>query len=101
MTDQPVKLLFLFADVGGGHRAPAEAVRDALRRTMGSAAHVDLVDMLADSAPWPYNRGQETYTKTVRFARPFERILYYGLNGRRRMQLGASVMWRPMRRVTR
>ncbi len=101
MTDQPVKLLFLFADVGGGHRAPAEAVRDALRRTAGSVAHVDLVDMLADYAPWPYNRGQETYTKTVRFARPFERILYYGLNGRRRMQLGASVMWRPMRRATR
>jgi 1,2-diacylglycerol 3-beta-galactosyltransferase len=101
MTDQPVRLLFLFADVGGGHRAPAEAVRDALRRTVGKAAAVELVDMLADYAPWPYNRGQETYTRTVRFARPFEQLMYRLLNGRRRMRIGASVMWRPMRRATR
>ena len=71
MANQPARLLFLFADVGGGHRAPAQAVREALRRTVGNAPRVDLVDMLADYAPWPYNRGQETYTKTVRFARPF------------------------------
>ncbi len=100
MSNQPVRLLFLFADVGGGHRAPAEAVREALRRTVGKAARVELVDMLADYAPWPYNRGQETYTKTVRFARPFEQITYHTLNGRRRMRIGASVMWRPMRRAT-
>ncbi len=101
MTDQPVRLLFLFADVGGGHRAPAQAVREALRRMVGSAARVDLVDMLADYAPWPYNRGQETYTKTVRFARSLERLYFRVLNGRRRMRIGASVMWRPMRRATR
>jgi 1,2-diacylglycerol 3-beta-galactosyltransferase len=101
MSDQPVKLLFLFADVGGGHRAPAQAVREALRRMVGQAARVELVDMLADYAPWPYNRGQETYTRTVRFARPFEQLIYHGLNGRRRMRLGASVMWLPMRRATR
>lgn len=100
MSNQPVRLLFLFADVGGGHRAPAEAVREALRRTVGKAARVELVDMLADYAPWPYNRGQETYTKTVRFARPFEQITYHTLNGRRRMRIGASVMWRPMQRAT-
>jgi len=101
MTNQPARFLFLFADVGGGHRAPAEAVREALRRTVGTAAAVELVDMLADYAPWPYNRGQETYTKTVRFARPFEQLMYRLLNGRRRMRIGASVMWRPMRRATR
>jgi 1,2-diacylglycerol 3-beta-galactosyltransferase len=101
MTDQPARLLFLFADVGGGHRAPAQAVREALGRTVGNAARVELVDMLADYAPWPYNRGQETYTKTVRFARPFEQVIYHGLNGRRRMQVGVSVMSQPMRRATR
>jgi len=100
MTDQPVRLLFLFADVGGGHRAPAEAVREALRRTVGKVAQVELIDMLADYAPWPYNRGQETYTKTVRFARPFEQLIYHLFNGRRRMRLGSSIMWRPMRRAT-
>jgi 1,2-diacylglycerol 3-beta-galactosyltransferase len=100
LIDQPVKLLFLFADVGGGHRAPAEAVREALRQTVGQAARVELVDMLADYAPWPYNRGQETYTKTVRFARPVEQITYHTFNGRRRIRIGSSIMWRPMRRAT-
>jgi 1,2-diacylglycerol 3-beta-galactosyltransferase len=101
LNPQAIKLLFLFADVGGGHRAPAEAVREALRRTVGRAVRVQLVDMLADYAPWPYNRGQDTYTYTVRFARPFEQFYYHALNGRRRMQIGASVMSRPMHRATR
>jgi 1,2-diacylglycerol 3-beta-galactosyltransferase len=97
----PVKLLFLFADVGGGHRAPAEAVREALRRTVGDAAHVELVDMLADYAPFPYNRGQQTYTQTARFARPLLGFVYHLLNGRLRISLGYSVTWRPMRRAIR
>jgi 1,2-diacylglycerol 3-beta-galactosyltransferase len=101
LSNQPIRLLFLFADVGGGHRAPAEAVREALRRTVGEAAHVELVDMLAAYAPWPYNRGQETYTKTVRFARPIEQITYHTFNGRRRIRIGSSIMWRPMQRATR
>ncbi|MFN8597790.1 MAG: glycosyltransferase [Anaerolineae bacterium] len=99
--NRPVRLLFLFADVGGGHRAPAEAVREALRRTVGDAAQVEMVDMLADYAPWPYNRGQQTYTKFVKLGRSFQELVYHGLNGRRRIRLGASLMWRPMRRATR
>lgn len=101
MNDSPVKLLFLFADVGGGHRAPAEAVREALRRTVGDAAHVELVDVLADYAPFPYNRGQQTYTQTARFARPLLGFVYHLLNGRLRISLGYSMLWRPMRRATR
>ncbi len=101
MNPTPVKLLFLFADVGGGHRAPAEAVREALRRTVGDAARVELVDMLADYAPFPYNRGQQTYTQTARFARPLLGFVYHLLNGRLRISLGYSVLWRPMRRATR
>ena len=57
--------------------------------------------MLADYAPWPYNRGQDTYTYSVRYARPFEQLYFHLLNGRRRVRMGASVMWRPMRRATR
>ena len=91
----------MFADVGGGHRAPAEAVREALRRTMGEAAQVELVDALADYAPFPYNRGRQTYTQTARFARPVLRLFFHGLDTRLRIRLGASVMWRPMRRAMR
>lgn len=99
--DRPVRLVFLFADVGGGHRAPAEAVREALRRTVGDRAQVELVDALADYAPFPYNRGRQTYTQTARFARSLLGLFFHALDGRMRIRLGASIMWRPMRRAVR
>ena len=91
----------MFADVGGGHRAPAEAVREALRRSVGEAAQVELVDALADYAPFPYNRGRQTYTQTARFARPLLGLFFHALDTRPSISLGASVMWRPMRRAMR
>lgn len=101
MSRRPVRLVFLFADVGGGHRAPAEAVREALRRTAGDAAQVELVDALADYAPFPYNRGRQTYTQTARFARPMLWLFFHGLDTRQRIRLGVGVMWWPMRRAMR
>jgi 1,2-diacylglycerol 3-beta-galactosyltransferase len=93
--------VFLFADVGGGHRAPAEAVREALRRIAGDEVQVELVDALADYAPFPYNRGRQTYTQTARFARPLLGAVFHALDAPLRIRLGASVMWRPMRRAMR
>jgi 1,2-diacylglycerol 3-beta-galactosyltransferase len=101
VTRRPVNLVFLFADVGGGHRAPAEAVREALRRGVGDAAKVELVDALANYAPFPYNRGRQTYTQTARFARPLLWLFFHALDTRLRIRLGAGVMWRPMRRAMR
>ena len=93
--------MFLFADVGGGHRAPAEAVREAMRRTVGDRAQVELVDVLADYAPFPYNRGRQTYTQTARFARPLLGLFFHAIDGATRIRLGAGLMWRPMRRAIR
>jgi len=101
MTQRPVRLVFLFADVGGGHRAPAEAVREALRRTAEPHVHVELVDVLADYAPFPYNRGRQTYTQSVRYARSLFGLFFHALDGPTRIRLGAGVMWRPMRRAMR
>lgn len=101
MTERPLRFVFLFADVGGGHRAPAEAVREALRRTVGERAQVELVDALADYAPFPYNRGRQTYTQTARFARPLLGFVFHALDTAPRIRLGASLMWRPMRRAIR
>jgi len=98
---RPARLVFLFADVGGGHRAPAEAVREALRRTAGDCAQVELVDALADYAPFPYNRGRQTYTQTARFARPLLGAFFHALDTHARIRLGASIMWWPMRRAMR
>ena len=101
MTERPVRLVFLFADVGGGHRAPAEAVREALRRTVGELAQIELVDALADYAPFPYNRGRQTYTQTARFARPLLRFVFHALDTAPRIRLGYRLTWQPMRRAMR
>lgn len=101
MINRPIRLVFLFADVGGGHRAPAEAVREALRRTVGDRAQVELVDALADYAPFPYNRGRQTYTQSARYVPHLLGLIFHALDGRTRIRLGVSVMWRPMRRATR
>ncbi|HJW83206.1 MAG TPA: glycosyltransferase [Anaerolineae bacterium] len=99
--NRPIRLVFLFADVGGGHRAPAEAVREALRRTVGDCAQVELVDALADYAPFPYNRGRQTYTQSARYLPHLLGLFFHALDGPTRIRLGASVMWRPMRRAVR
>ena len=101
MSKRTLRCVFLFADVGGGHRAPAEAVREALRREVGQRVQVRLVDALADYAPFPYNRGRTMYTQTARFARPLLGLFFHALDGALRIRLGASVMWQPMRRAMR
>ena len=39
------RVLFLFSDTGGGHRAAAEAIRDALLIRYPSDVNVELVDV--------------------------------------------------------
>jgi 1,2-diacylglycerol 3-beta-galactosyltransferase len=50
------RLLFLFSDTGGGHRSTAHAVAQALQGCYGDQVQVELVDGLAEYAPWPFNR---------------------------------------------
>ncbi len=97
--NRPLRFTFLFADVGGGHRAAAEAVREAMRRTVGDQVEVELVDALADYAPFPYNRGREMYTHSARMAGPLLGLFFHALDGRLRIRMGVSIMWWAMRRA--
>ena len=60
------RLLFLFSDTGGGHRSPAHAVAQALHRAHGEQVQIELVDALANYAPWPFNRLSDIYPHLVR-----------------------------------
>jgi 1,2-diacylglycerol 3-beta-galactosyltransferase len=60
------RLVLLFSDTGGGHRSSACAVAQALRDLYGEQVQVELVDPLADYAPWPYNRLDDLYPYMVR-----------------------------------
>ncbi len=62
----PKRFLFVFSDTGGGHRAAAQAVRDAMRRLYGEQAHVEMVDIMVESKRWPFDRFPRWYPDMVK-----------------------------------
>jgi 1,2-diacylglycerol 3-beta-galactosyltransferase len=59
------RVVFLMSDTGGGHRAAAEAIGEALGQLHGEAIQVELVDLLVDYAHWPLNRAPQMYRQLV------------------------------------
>lgn len=73
------RVLFLMSDTGGGHRAAAEAIRDALYAQHGTeSVHVDLVDVFRHSSfplnympefyPWIVNRSKGSWGAGFNFS---------------------------------
>lgn len=62
------RLLFLFADTGGGHRAGAEAVAGEVRARHGDGFDVHLLDPFAEVAPRLMSRIVDLYSPLIRFA---------------------------------
>jgi 1,2-diacylglycerol 3-beta-galactosyltransferase len=67
MGQRARRLLLLFADTGGGHRSAAYAVAQALQERYDEQAEVELVDALADFAPWPFKHLDTIYPRMVRW----------------------------------
>ena len=59
------RVLFLISDTGGGHRASAEALAEALQRLHGPAVASDIVDPFAEYAHWPLNHAPGAYLPLV------------------------------------
>mmetsp|Transcript_18949 Transcript_18949/g.34095 ORF Transcript_18949/g.34095 Transcript_18949/m.34095 type:complete len:717 (+) Transcript_18949:92-2242(+) len=76
---RPLKILFLSADTGGGHRASAEALAIQFQNLHPHTTY-DLFDIWSDTQTyWPYNTLTETYTSAS--ATPWKwRALYYVTN---------------------
>ncbi|MFN8372216.1 MAG: glycosyltransferase [Anaerolineae bacterium] len=56
------RILILMSDTGGGHRAAAEAIRDALYKLYGEdQAKVSMVDVFRHYSPYPLNKFPEIY----------------------------------------
>lgn len=56
-TNEPYTIQILMSDTGGGHRASANALRDAFDVLYGEGKiEVDIVDLYTDYGPfWPFN----------------------------------------------
>ncbi len=60
------RFLFLFSDTGGGHRACAEAVRQALQLRYGEGVEVAMVDIFRASRRFPFDRFPELWPVMIR-----------------------------------
>tara|TARA_R110002096_G_scaffold206192_8_gene392373 strand:+ start:16467 stop:17627 length:1161 start_codon:yes stop_codon:yes gene_type:complete len=75
------RIRLLISDTGGGHRACATALRDALLEA-GPDLHVDIVDGLRETGRFPIHRMPELYTRWSE-KRNLWRTTFYLTNGRR------------------
>jgi 1,2-diacylglycerol 3-beta-galactosyltransferase len=65
----PKRLLFLFSDTGGGHRAAAEAIIAALQERHGDAVQCTLVDVFRQYSPPPFKYAPELYPLWIKRGR--------------------------------
>jgi 1,2-diacylglycerol 3-beta-galactosyltransferase len=93
MNHHTRQMLFLFSDTGGGHRSSAEAVAEAIQDRYGERAQIEMVDVLADYAPWPFSQASDIYPYMVRL-RGLPWALGYRLSdGPRRVRLFVKSCW--------
>jgi 1,2-diacylglycerol 3-beta-galactosyltransferase len=99
MDHQNRRLLFLFSDTGGGHRSSAEAVAEAVRDRYGERAQIEMVDVLANYAPWPFSHAGTIYPHMVRLRGVPWAVGYRLFDGPRRVRLFVRSCW-PLAHMT-
>nr|CAD1825806.1 unnamed protein product [Ananas comosus var. bracteatus] len=65
-AERTKNVLILMSDTGGGHRASAEAIRDAFRLEFGDEYKVFVKDLCKDHAGWPLNDMERSYKFMVK-----------------------------------
>lgn len=62
------RILILFSDTGGGHRAAAQALCQALNCKYGDRYETILEDAIVGAAAWPFNNIPKTYFPITKYA---------------------------------
>jgi 1,2-diacylglycerol 3-beta-galactosyltransferase len=86
------RILFLMSDTGGGHRAAAEAIRDALTIKFGDEAQSTLVDVFRE-AMFPMNYMPEFYPWLVNHSKTSWGLGYKLSDTRRRADMLSQSMY--------
>ncbi|MBI5666760.1 MAG: glycosyltransferase [Chloroflexi bacterium] len=63
------RVLFLFSDTGGGHRAAAEAIRDALYLRYENQVRVEMIDVFRAYTPFPFKYMPEMYPWIINYSK--------------------------------
>ena len=64
-----VRIVYLYANAGGGHKSTAQALQISMDRRYGSSAVGELVNA-APYMPWPFGNCEKIYAQAVRTVRP-------------------------------
>ena len=89
------RILFLMSDTGGGHRAAAEAIRDALFIRHGpDRVEAKLVDVFKDYCFPPFSSAPETYPLWVNYSKTTWGLTFEIPNTPRRAKIAAQVIYR-------
>lgn len=69
-------ILFLMSDTGGGHRAAAQAIEEAVHHLHPNRYVVVIEDMWKNHTPWPFNRLPDLYGWVTGPGLPLWRLLW-------------------------
>lgn len=61
----PQRIVILFSDTGGGHRASGEAIQEALNLRYADKVTVSMVDVFTKYTPYPFSRFPAWYPQIV------------------------------------
>jgi 1,2-diacylglycerol 3-beta-galactosyltransferase len=95
----PRRVLFLISDTGGGHRASANALGQALTRLHGDRVSWQAVDLFHEHAPFPLNLIPRSYLPLVNHLPSLWRLIWWLGTQRNAWQLtcAAILAWNDER----
>src|SRR5262245_7931490 len=103
MNNQSLKkphIVFYFSDTGGGHRAAAEAIIEAIELEFPQMATTEMVDFFKDYAPRPFSKFPDLYPELVKAPRLWQ-ASFYATNGRARARVTTASLWPIARQAAR
>lgn len=88
MTSDNVKkkILYLYSDTGGGHRAAANALMAAVKKLKGDGVEQEAIDVFASGSSF-LNIFARLYAPVIRYAPWLWRTLWFGLNSKRGLEV--------------
>src|SRR5690606_36123924 len=90
------RVLFLMSDTGGGHRAAAEAIAEALQRKYGEQVEIELIDVFKKYTSFPWNYMPEFYPWLINHSKSSWGMGYKLSNTRRRAKAMSQGMYVTM-----
>ncbi len=88
---KPQRILIFFSDTGGGHRAAANALRDAFHHAYPEQFDITLVDGFKDCAPFPFDHIPDTYFPLTSYTPWLWGALFHTSNARASLPVSATV----------